>query len=63
MKKVLVVLTMSGLVAGCAALRGGDQGEENSGGSGIERGTTGVSTGADAGMGNGVTGSDSVPPP
>lgn len=61
MKKLIILLALAGLVAGCATFNSGDEGAGS--GAGQDRGTSGVSTGADAGIGNGVTGSDSTPPP
>ena len=61
MKKLLMVMALAGLLAGCASFFDGDRGAGS--GAGRERGTTGVSTGADAGMENGITGSESTPPP
>ncbi len=61
MKKLFVAIVLAGLVEGCAWLTDGDRGA-NSGGT-TARGTSEVSTGANAGMDRGVTGSESVPPP
>jgi hypothetical protein len=58
MKRTLVLLAAICLASGCAWLGGQDhQGGDYSGASGLERGTTGVSTGADAGAPGTITGS------
>ncbi len=64
MKRVVVVLAFAALLAGCSYLQAPNQSGSPGGmGAGVEmgRGTTGVSTGADAGAGADITGSDAAP--
>jgi hypothetical protein len=61
MKKLLIVIVLAGLLAGCASFSDGNP--KGAYGEGLQEGTTGVSTGADAGMDKGVTGSEWAPPP
>ncbi|MGA2660801.1 MAG: hypothetical protein ABSH34_25230 [Verrucomicrobiota bacterium] len=61
MKKSLIVIVLAGFLAGCASSSDGNP--KRAYGEGLQEGTTGVSTGADAGMAKGVTGSEWAPPP
>jgi hypothetical protein len=62
MKKSLIVIVVAGFLAGCASFSDGNP--KGTYGEGLQEGTIGVSTGADAGMDNkGVTGSEWAPPP
>jgi hypothetical protein len=61
MKKSLIIIAVVGFLAGCASLSDGTPKGAHS--EGLQEGTTGVSTGADAGMDRGVTGSEWAPPP
>jgi len=63
MKKVFMLILLGGLMTGCAYLQDANQGESFGANSGLERGTTGTSTGADTGYVNANPGSDSTPPP
>lgn len=64
MKKIMLLLALAGILNGCAWFRHGDEsgasGTTNGSDSRPVRGTTGVSSGADAGTG--ITGSDLAPP-
>lgn len=66
MKKIIVIIGLMGLLSGCSWLHHensnwGYSTDPTSGNDyGTSRGTTGVSSGADAGLG--ITGSDSAPP-
>ena len=62
MKKSLFVILLAGLLAGCASPSEGTRGSGPYG-EGLQEGTSGVSTGADAGMDKGITGSEWAPPP
>jgi hypothetical protein len=57
----LIVIVLAGFLAGCASSSDGNP--KRAYGEGLQEGTTGVSTGADAGMAKGVTGSEWAPPP
>lgn len=64
MKKLMLLLATMTLLSGCAWFHRGDQGGDSASGysgpdAGPARGTTGVSSGADAGAG--ITGSDLAP--
>jgi hypothetical protein len=61
MKKSLIVIVLAGFLAGCASSSDGDP--KRAYREGLQEGTIGVSTGADAGMDKGVTGSEWAPPP
>jgi hypothetical protein len=61
MKKSLILIVLGALLAGCAYFSSGDHGGPY--GQGLQRGTSEASTGADAGMKNGITGSEWAPPP
>jgi hypothetical protein len=65
MKKLLMVVALTGLLTGCAWIGHGNGGTNQEGGiPGADlspgRGTTGVSSGADSGAG--ITGSDAAHP-
>jgi len=64
MKKIILLVALTGMLNGCAWFRHGEAGGEGSVGhpspDSTARGTTGVSSGADAGAG--ITGSDLAPP-
>jgi hypothetical protein len=68
MKKIITLIGLTVFLGGCSWFGHGDQGGSGSGESSVAgvdygpgRGTTGVSSGADAGPG-GITGSDAAPP-
>ncbi len=65
MKRIIILLGLLALVNGCAWLQGDNRNAAQQGGiAGVDygtgRGTTGVSSGAGAGLG--ITGSDAAPP-
>jgi hypothetical protein len=61
MKKNLLLAILAVLLNGCALYHGGSNSGDSAGNEGnIERGTTGVSSGADPGPG--ITGSGFAPP-
>lgn len=67
MKKVITLIGAAALLGGCSWLGHGDNNSSGYTGGGISgvdygtgRGTTGISSGADAGPG--ITGSDAAPP-
>jgi hypothetical protein len=66
MKKIIQLVGLLSLLAGCSWFGHGDKSSGNGAGEisgpdyGPGRGTTGVSSGADAGQG--ITGSDAAPP-
>ena len=62
MKRTLVLVAWLGLLSGCAWNAGQSQhGPDYSSAPAIQRGTTGVSTGADVGATGIITGSGSAP--
>ena len=61
MKKSLIVMVLAAFLAGCASPSDGNP--RGPYGEGLQEGTIGVSTGADAGMDKGITGSEWAPPP
>ena len=61
MKNSMIVILLAGLLAVCASRSDGNRGGPY--GEGLQEGTSEVSTGADAGMDKGVTGSQWAPPP
>ncbi len=61
MRKSLNLILLAGLLTGCAYFSDEDHGAPY--GEGLQSGTTDVSTGADVGMGHGITGSEWAPPP
>ncbi len=63
MKKLIMLMALSGLLGGCAWFQGSDKPSDTGGVGGHDvggRGTTGVSSGAEGGTG--ITGSDLAPP-
>ncbi len=61
MKKRIFVIAVTSLLAGCSWFDHSGQGYRSGGSYDLGRGTTGVSTGADAGALPGITGSEAVP--
>ena len=61
MKKSLILIILAALLGGCASRSDGSRGGPY--GEGMQEGTSEVSTGADAGLDKGITGSQWAPPP